>query len=365
MLPKAQGIFATFDPAPKDSPAKQRDRTNPSSAGIKCGVVYIHPRGQQSPEFERFATSIPELLQDHAKLSGKHKILNVDTAFDPSVLIIPDTNSILLPPESNQDFKPFYESRLDTILAIIDDRGRNRQEVRYIHAELQKFGNKKIGAIVQCMTRGELETRADKYKGPPAHLPIGTLQRVNIMHGNLNFVIQPLPPISTRKLLVVGTHISHPGSSSAISCPSVATLVGSVDDALVHYPGSARLQPTLRSSAWANKQGPSKPKHETNSNLGDIENMMVERVKAWIVKQGTAKAPHVVFHRHSNRKFDQKSIKDEMATIRRTCAQFDWSEGQAALGYIRQQECPLHIAISQCTGKRIHNKRREPIQSLR
>ncbi|KNG50855.1 hypothetical protein TW65_01833 [Stemphylium lycopersici] len=277
---------------------------------------------------------ISSVVLYHGKLNDELRVLNVDMTFDAPVLILPDTNSLLFPPESNPDVKPFYESGLDTIIAIIDDQGRNKKDIRYIRAELQKFGNKKIGAIVQCMTRKELEVRAEKYKGTPARLPIGNLQRVNIMHGNINFAVQPLPPISTRKLLVVGAHISHPGSSSASSCPSVATLVGSVDDALVHYPGSARLQPTLRSSAWRNKQGPPKLKYEMNSKMVDIESMVVERVRAWTAKQGTAEAPHIVFYRHSNQEFDQKSIKDEMAAIRHACAQFDWSEGEATLGYI-------------------------------
>lgn len=246
--------------------------------------------------------------------------------------VIPDIKPLLLPSsEQYPQVKAFYDREPDTIIAIIDERGRSKQDIRFIRAELHKFGNRKIGAVVQCINRKDLEVKS----GRPSHVPSGALQRLKVMHGNTNFIKKGAVPFPSRKLMIVGAHISHAGSGAATSCPSVASIVGSVDDDLMHYPGSARLQPTLKAISWSNDRNLAKLKYEVESQIHDLKTMMIERIQAWIRKQGETHAPHMIFYRHSNQAFDEEIIQEEMDEIQKACDTFtDWKQGKFTFSYV-------------------------------
>jgi len=265
-------------------------------------------------------------------LANGEKVLNIDKSFNSLVAVVPDIKPLLLPPsEQHPEVKVLYNSGLDTIIAIIDERGHSKQDIHFIRSELQKFGNRKVGAVVQCFNRTDLEVRP----GRSIRLPIVALQRINVMHGNKNFVVQGAPKLCDRKLMIVGAHISHPGSGAAIGCPSVASLVGSVDEDLMQYPGSARLQPTLKATCWRKSSNLPKLKHEVESQIQELKSMMVERIEACVNKQGKAHAPHIVFYRHSNQVYDEEAIQKEMEEIQQACDEFTgWEHEKTTFSYV-------------------------------
>ena len=265
-------------------------------------------------------------------MANSEKIVDIDKSFNTLVAVVPNIKPLLLlPSEQYPEVQAFYNSGPDTIIAIIDDRGRSKQHVHFIRSELQKFGNRKVGAVVQCFNRIDLEVRP----GRSMHLPIGALQRINVMHGNKNFVVQDVAELPDRRLMIVGAHISHPGSGAATSCPSVASLVGSVDEDLMQYPGSARLQPTLKAAFWRNNPNLPKLKHEVESQILDLKSMMMERIEAWVNKQGKAHAPHIVFYRHSNQAYDEDVIQKEITEIQQACTEFtDWQHTKITFSYV-------------------------------
>lgn len=257
----------------------------------------------------------------------------MDASHTNPIAIIPDIKPLLL--ESTraiENVKAFYDSKVDTIIAVIDERGRSKQEIHYIRAELQKFGNRKLGAVVLCVSRKDLEPRIDKITGLFTHLPIGILQQLKALQGNPNFIAHNLPSLdpADKKLMIVGAHISHAGSGAAASCPSVAALVGSVDEALMCYTGSARLQATLKATSWKNNRKLSKFKYEVQSHIVDLDSMMRERIEAWITKHGRTHAPHIVFYHHSNQSNNENTVVKEIAAIGRACEASTWEDGNAA-----------------------------------
>ncbi|RMZ68815.1 hypothetical protein GMOD_00002676 [Pyrenophora seminiperda CCB06] len=328
VLPEENPVITKFVYYPTEitRTTNQRTEVPPTGVGVKYGLIYVQPKGLRSDTSEDFANLVLKLLNTNRKL-------RIDESFSPSVAVIPDIKFLLLPPsEQHSEIKALYESEPNTIIAIVDERGRSKQDIRFIRAELQKFGNRKLGAVVQCISKRDLEVRS----GCPSHLPMGILQRINVMHGNTNFVVQSCPDLqSDKKLMIVGAHISHPSSGAATSCPSVASIVGSVDEDLMHYPGSARLQPTLKATFWRENRNLAKIKYEVYSQIQDLKSMMVERIEAWINKQGDLYAPHIVFYRHSNITFDKKLISEEIEEIQRACDQFpDWKHGYMTFSYL-------------------------------
>lgn len=103
--------------------------------------------------------------------------------------------------------------------------------------------------------------------------------------------------------MVVGAHISHPASSATNHCPSVASVVASTENNPQRYPGSARVQPTFSGTLRKMKNGKlsNKIQHTIQSNIVELENMMLERFKAWKGNQ-----PKVLFYRDSVEKDNTK-----------------------------------------------------------
>ncbi|KAI4606158.1 hypothetical protein J4E83_010179 [Alternaria metachromatica] len=301
-----------------------------TGATIKCGIIYVRPNGMRSTDFESFAKSLVTRLDAHAALNQEQQILALDLSHTSPIACIPDVKSLLVLREDTiEEIRAFYDSKVDTIIAVVDERGRNKQEVRYIRAELQKFGNRKLGAVVLCVNRKHLEPGADQTTGLPAPLPLGILQKLNALQGDPNFVPEKLLNLETanKRLMIVGAHISHSGSAAAASCPSVAALVGSVDEALIHYTASARLQTTLNVTSWKKDWGTSELKYEVESQILDLSSMMRERIEAWKGKQGATNAPHIVFYRHSNQSNSEDVVQREIAAIEAACKVFTWDDG--------------------------------------
>ncbi|CAN9251435.1 unnamed protein product [Alternaria alternata] len=81
--------------------------------------------------------------------------------------------------------------------------------------------------------------------------------------------------------LVLGADVTHPGKGSLTGCPSIAAIVGSVDDLGGHFLGSMRLQ--------------SKEKKEI---IDEVKDMVVERINDWVEKHGGAILPtNILYYR--------------------------------------------------------------------
>lgn len=79
--------------------------------------------------------------------------------------------------------------------------------------------------------------------------------------------------------IVIGADVTHPGKGSADACPSIAAVVGSVDDDFMHFPGSMRLQ---------------RHRKEYIVELGD---MVKERLIDWAERHGDRLPDNMLFYR--------------------------------------------------------------------
>ena len=79
--------------------------------------------------------------------------------------------------------------------------------------------------------------------------------------------------------IIMGADVAHPTASAVPGCPSIAAVVGSVDDNFVRYPGSMRLQRSRQEI------------------ISDLDDMVKERLIDWATKHGDRLPTSVLFYR--------------------------------------------------------------------
>ena len=308
---------------PKDSKPRAHTARNPlphaTGPKVRMGVLYVKARSTKSEDATDFIQKVAEALclpgqkhKDHADQALQ--ILQFDENLEPRPLtaVVSDVKPLMLTDcQQNEAVMAIRDKGLTTILAIIDEKGRSKQEVRAVRAELHKFGNRKAGATIHCMTARTLKTLLDRNKHVENYFPIGTLRHLNGIQGGLNFNVKPfIPPFQNEKTMIVGAHVSHPASNASKNCPSVAAVVGSFDAEFTQYPGSARVQSTIR--RVQDKQG--HLKYYLDPQIQGLQEMMAERIAAWQTKHAGS-PPHIIFYRDGMNIMKGHSIDSEVQRI--------------------------------------------------
>jgi hypothetical protein len=98
---------------------------------------------------------------------------------------------------------------------------------------------------------------------------------------HLQSLLYPESPSTTApcRTIIIGADVAHPTGSARPGCPSIAAVVGSVDDNYLHYPGSMRLQ---------------LPKQEF---ITDLRDMVKERLIDWALKHQSNLPANVLMYR--------------------------------------------------------------------
>ncbi|KAF2740119.1 stem cell self-renewal protein Piwi, partial [Polyplosphaeria fusca] len=128
--------------------------------------------------------------------------------------------------------------------------------------------------------------------------------KFNIKAGGLNHKLvdgvldQYLPKRNTT--VIFGADVTHPPAGSMVGYPSIACVVGSVDNNFQNYPGSMRLQ--------AGRQ----------ERIEDLNEMVEERLEAWYAHRGRKPFPtSILFYRDGISESQFAECKEkEVAAIR-------------------------------------------------
>lgn len=104
-----------------------------------------------------------------------------------------------------------------------------------------------------CLTQApnleyDRETKTSRCKGDITQYMANVMMKVNLKFGGGNHTVQVDNNSKSRigntlvGTLVLGADVTHPGGGSLIGCPSIASVVGSVDSHATKFRGSMRLQ---------------------------------------------------------------------------------------------------------------------------
>lgn len=87
-----------------------------------------------------------------------------------------------------------------------------------------------------CVTvKSNIWQRDDKFRDYMTNV----MMKVNLKRGGINHTVNGL---NLKDTMVLGADVVHPGPGSAPGCPSIASIVGSVDDGAGKCLGSMRIQ---------------------------------------------------------------------------------------------------------------------------
>ena len=259
--------------------------------------------------------SFNTIVEDLKAQNNDTQLMKIDPDFKHPIASIADTKPLLLIPDfgGSAELQALYREKPNTILAIIDSTGWSASELQNIRADLQKFGNRKIGAVTFCMTEKNLEESVRANEGKLNYFPRKVIQTLTVMHGQPLFTADVRSGISgVSNPLIIGAHISHPEPGCAEHCPSVAAVVASIDEQLTKFPGSVRLQPTYSSAKRLSKH----LKRRTESQILELDVMVTERLLAW-KKHHAEGVPSVVFYRDSIGYLEKTTIDREKDVISR------------------------------------------------
>ncbi|BGP10139.1 hypothetical protein JCM10049v2_006022 [Rhodotorula toruloides] len=106
------------------------------------------------------------------------------------------------------------------------------------YAEIKKFGDQQVGCATQCL----YETKAKR--GSPGYWQNVALKISVKLHNGINWILNPqdLGPIAEKPTLVIGADVSHAQPNSV--APSVAAIVGSMDQTCSIYGSAITVQPS-------------------------------------------------------------------------------------------------------------------------
>jgi hypothetical protein len=107
---------------------------------------------------------------------------------------------------------------------------------RHLYASFKDLADRKYGLRSICLAKpAQLKNDISKYMTNIAH-------KINLKTGGVNSLVQEVPTLLGRKTLVLGADVVHPGMLAYEDSPSIACIVGSIDNLGGQFRGSARLQ---------------------------------------------------------------------------------------------------------------------------
>ncbi|KAG6828038.1 hypothetical protein H0H87_003026, partial [Tephrocybe sp. NHM501043] len=175
------------------------------------------------------------------------------------------------------------------ILVLLENRDN------FIYPSIKRIGDMELGLHTVHMQLSKAlgdERKQDQYFSNVA-------LKVNTKLGGINHLLDEnaMKWLTKKKTMMVGIDVTHPGPGSREGTPSIAALVASIDDSFVQFPASLRIQQSKQEM------------------LGELDNMLVERLLAYEKRNGKLPERLLVFRDGvSEGQFDTV-LKDELPQI--------------------------------------------------
>ena len=203
------------------------------------------------------------------------------------------------------------------VIMILPDKNK-----KYLgqYAAFKALVDREYGLPSLCLSSDKLKDRNQRSVkadfGPTSNIAnyaYSVGMKLNIRFGNtnhsvedINFQMLPRDANDNHDTLILGADVIHPGASRIKGTPSIAALVGSVDNKYGKYLGSMRMQPY-------------DPKAESKEIIVDdnMRAMACERLEAW--KNANGRYPgNILYYRDGvgDSQFDQV-LDNEVAMIRK------------------------------------------------
>jgi eukaryotic translation initiation factor 2C len=172
-------------------------------------------------------------------------------------------------------------------------------------------------------------------------------QKINIKLGGYNAQVEGVEKSLGKDTLVLGADVVHPGHGGILDAPSIACIVGSVDNEGGRFLGSARLQ--------------SKDKKDREI-IDHVQEMVVERIRAWMKLTGSTTPPaNIIYYRDGVSEGQYRQVRDiELKAIEAAHGTFAPAGGGKTLN-IPGKNAQGGVKITAIVGVKRHHTRFYPI----
>jgi hypothetical protein len=269
------------------------------------GVLIVRdgPMAQSvAGEIQQFATTFKSRCEQNGMKLG---------AFSPIV------TDFLQPESADPCRRNALQNIHDKIKAQVERFGAKPAFLLVFLTKVEKWiypGIKKICDIIEGIPSVTMLLHKLQSKNPNQidQYMANVALKLNIKLGGRNHAIQPqtMAWLTKKPTMLVGIDVTHPSPGSRLGTPSVAAVVASVDQHMVHFPASLRIQKP-------------DPNRESKEMVTDLEEMIIERLLAFKTKSKVLPNRVIVFRDGvSEGQFDIV-IGEELEKIKRAFKRMD------------------------------------------
>ncbi|OAL44588.1 Piwi-domain-containing protein [Pyrenochaeta sp. DS3sAY3a] len=166
------------------------------------------------------------------------------------------------------------------------------------YSNFKDVADRNVGVHSLCIDAGGKHQFSGRFWG-------NVMMKVNLKAGGINHTVSGIEN-SMKDTLVLGADVTHPGPGSLSGTPSIAAIVGSVDDRGGKFLGSMRLQ----------------PKDKACEDIKDVQAMVAERIRDWSSAHKNALPSHIVYYRDGVSDSQYFQVKEnELPQIRKAFAE--------------------------------------------
>lgn len=167
-----------------------------------------------------------------------------------------------------------------------------------LYSRIKRVAEIGLGQHVVCAVARKIDGFEDDFRANMHYANIGmkfNLKGRGINHNvdgdHLRSIIQP-GSTAACQTIIIGADVAHATGSARPGCPSIAGVVGSVDDNYLHYPGSMRLQ--------LNRQ----------EFIADLRDMVKERLIDWAVKHRDMLPANMLMYRDGVSESQYQAVRE-------------------------------------------------------
>jgi eukaryotic translation initiation factor 2C len=168
-----------------------------------------------------------------------------------------------------------------------------------LYSRIKRIADLRLGQHVVCAVAGKMHKCEGDFRANMHYANIGMKFNLkgrgsnhNVDGDHLRSIIQP-GSTAACQTIIIGADVAHATGSARPGCPSIAGVVGSVDDNYLHYPASMRLQ--------LNRQ----------EFITDLRDMVKERLIDWAVKHQNMLPANMLMYRDGVSESQYQAVRDE------------------------------------------------------
>ena len=272
---------------------KDRQFFKPARTGL---FTYLFLRDGKTGKNATNLPSFAKLLKDAPKRYGMNAALQE----------LGNNHTLLLGPAKQQDligrFKGYAAKKITAVIVILPSKDSS------LYAMVKKVGDRTCG--IQTICHVAKTSTDEKDWGPSTNQATlaNLMLKLNLKMGigSVNHTLKVMPALLKRTTMLMGIDVTHAGASAQTGAPSIAAVVGSINEDFFQYPAVICANPRLDASG--------KPTEVVSV----LKGMVKTSIQSWSKKNGARLPEKLIIYRDglSEQQFKTVALGAELTQIK-------------------------------------------------